>query len=252
MQELNKVILDGKNKKVFFNGSCLKIIKLCEAMCCRKCDVNISYDELKFGLYKAEIFCTLTREKCKNQKISCMNRGYRLKVKKDGSCIYLSSENKCSIYKKRPNVCKDFSCKGGWRISSAAPYAKKNNLKNSMSKSVVNKIVLQKLRLDMHFIKNPLIDLKCVFYLKEKKELVFSEKLINQCNLFSFRSKFNNPAMNDDSLFYLIKLFNGKNNLEDIYRNVKKKYNLGLSKEDFLKIVGLLFIHQIIIFKYTK
>lgn len=252
MQNISKIILDGKKRKIFFNGSCLEIVKLCEAMCCREWDINLSYDELNSSLYKAEIFCTLTRNNCENQKISCMNREYRLKRKKDGSCIYLSSENKCHIYKKRPKVCKDFSCKGGWILSSVAPYAKKNNLKEATSELVADKIVSQKLKFDMCFIINPLIDLKSVFYLKEKNELVFRERIINRCNLYSFSSKFHNPTMNDDSLFYLIKLFNGQNILGNIYQSVKKKYNLDLSKEDFLKIVELLFLRQIIIFKCAK
>lgn len=253
MKSFNKVILDGRNRKVFFNGSCLGVVKLCEAMCCRQWNVNLDNNEFKSGLYKADVFCKLNKDNCKNKNISCMNRGYQLKRKKDNSCIYLSSNNKCQIYQKRPKVCVDFSCKAGWMLSSvAAQTVNKDDLKNTQSKSDAGKFLRENLKFDMFFIINPLIELKGVFYLKEKNELVFLKKVIYGCNLSSFNAKFNNPVLNDNSLFYVIKLFNGRNDLKSIYRSANNKYSLGLSKKCFLKIVELLFLHQIIIFKYTK
>ena len=242
MRNLNKMILDGKNRKVYFDGSCLEVAKLCEAMCCRQWVVNLDNDEFRSGLYKTVVFCKLHKDSCKNIKISCMNREYQLERKKDGSCIYLSPNNKCSIYKKRPKVCVDFSCKEGWMLSREAAKSEPDN----------GRFVRQNLKFDMFFIINPLIGLKGVFYLKEKKDLFFLEKVIYGCGLLSLHSKFNNPVISGDSLFYIIKLFNGKNDLKDIYRIVKKKYNSNLPKECFLKIVELLYLHQIIIFKHTK
>jgi Fe-S-cluster containining protein len=252
MQKLSKVILDGKKRKMFFDGSCPEVVKLCEAMCCREWNINLSYDELKSGLYKSEIFCTLSGDKCENPKISCMNREYRLKKKEDGSCVYLNSDNECLIYKKRPKVCKDFSCKEGWKTSWVDSPITKNNSEEMAGKPLVDGRLLEKLKFDMVFIINPLIELKGIFYLKEEDKIIFLEKIVGRCNLYSFNLKFYNPTMDDNSLFYLINLFNGKNNLEDTYQSTKKKYNLDLPKESFLKIIGLLFENNIIVFKSAK
>lgn len=34
---------------------------------------------------------------------------------KDGKCIYLGSDNRCTIYERRPNLCREFSCLSGYR-----------------------------------------------------------------------------------------------------------------------------------------
>lgn len=34
---------------------------------------------------------------------------------KDGKCIYLGSDNRCTIYERRPTLCREFSCLSGYR-----------------------------------------------------------------------------------------------------------------------------------------
>ncbi len=250
MVDFKKIRIDGKNRKVFFEGSCRQAIDLCQAMCCRQWDVYLDRDEFSSGLYRARAFCKLDKNKCSNLKISCANRGYQLLKKPDNSCIYLNHSNKCVIYKIRPRVCADFSCKGGWRLSSAAAL-NKDNLQQ-VNLALIDKPLRQNLRWDMIFILNPLIKIKKVLYLREKKELVLLGETVFGCKLSSFSFKIPDPKISDNVLFRLVQLFDGKNSLLDIYRSLRKNHSIALTKVDFLNITQLLFLRQIIIFKCPK
>jgi Fe-S-cluster containining protein len=68
--------------------------------------VNLSEEEYKSGKYKTQfeefgLIDNFTRASACGANT--------LKQKENGSCIYLE-ENKCSIHKIRPQVCRDFFC----------------------------------------------------------------------------------------------------------------------------------------------
>lgn len=75
-------------------------------LCCRLFLVNLDENEYKSGKYKTQFeeFCIINDF---SKATAC--GANILKQKKDGSCIYLKA-NKCSIHKKRPQVCRDFFC----------------------------------------------------------------------------------------------------------------------------------------------
>lgn len=244
MKDFSKVILDSKKRKIFFKGRCLEVLDLCQAMCCRKWDVYISDAELQSNLYKARVDCALIRKDCRNKKISCVNRISILQKKEDDACIYLNSQNKCSIYEHRPLACSTFTCKKGWVISTVM-----QGEPPKFKKTLKQIYFTQRLKDDMQFILHPLTGLKTLFYLKEKGLITFVKKMVNKCGLITSKASFHHPALNDDNLLYLINLFDGQNTLKDIRQSVNKKYNLNLSKEDFYEILWLLSSHNIIIFK---
>lgn len=73
--------------------------------CCKLFIVNLTEAEYKSKSYKTmfDQFLTDFNE--------AEMRGANLVAKKDDeSCVYLDENNKCKIYNKRPNVCRDFFC----------------------------------------------------------------------------------------------------------------------------------------------
>lgn len=96
-KEKNKV--DNKIKEVV-SDICL----FCDAPCCKVNFVPLTDFEVKSGKYdmvKQTIF------DFESKKII---KGYFLKRKKDGSCIYLNDFNLCSIWKDRPIACRKYAC----------------------------------------------------------------------------------------------------------------------------------------------
>ncbi len=75
-------------------------------LCCRLFFINLSKKEYETGTYK-----TMFRKfKIMGSFKEIKEIGANLLAKNDdGSCIYLKN-NKCSIHKNRPGVCRDFFC----------------------------------------------------------------------------------------------------------------------------------------------
>ncbi|MCK4488535.1 MAG: YkgJ family cysteine cluster protein [Desulfobacterales bacterium] len=48
----------------------------------------------------------------------------RLGQKENGECVYLTLSGRCSIYKNRPQVCREYSCMGDERL---IPYTSDNS-----------------------------------------------------------------------------------------------------------------------------
>ncbi len=70
----------------------------CEAKCCYKW-FGLSPQDIKEGIQFNEKF------------------PFTIKQREDNSCIYLDrKELKCSIWKKRPEICKTYTCKNDSRI----------------------------------------------------------------------------------------------------------------------------------------
>lgn len=249
--------LDAEKRKLYFTGSCLSVLDLCKAMCCRKWEVNLSFDEIKSNSYRIATLCYANGEICKDEKNDCLNKKYVLKRKADSSCFYLNERNRCSIYPKRPMICREFSCKGGWNIVGVDLDAvnKVDAKKDALSK--VNKDLAQSrssfiaarkrdfirlLNEDMLFMLNPLEKIETLFYLRRQKKIIVFSKSVGKCGLTQRQYRFPYSAFSDESLLYLIGLFNGQNALRDVYREIKSKYRLNLSKNTFSKII--LFLHN--------
>ena len=75
-------------------------------ICCRLFLVNLNEKEYRSGQYKTQLgeFGLIN-----DFRLASACGANILKQEEDGSCFYLK-ENKCSIHKIRPQVCKDFFC----------------------------------------------------------------------------------------------------------------------------------------------
>lgn len=247
MTDLTRLEFNGKKGRLLFRGSCLEVLPLCEGVCCRiDWAISITLDEYESGLYEVDVICSLTGKECEKDVDTCIDRSYRLKRKEDGSCVYLDSNNKCNIYENRPRVCRDFSCKGGWRLVSVFPVDDKS--KSPGAKMEMEKEdFIERLRDDMTFVLHPLLKLHTVFCLKAKGEIIFVKEMVGQCGKFNTRDSFDNPKLDDDKLLGLINLFSRKDTLQETRQRFCSQYDVDLTKTEFYETVWLLNKHSIIL-----
>lgn len=247
MYENSKVKIDLRNVKIIFNGPCSEVRDVCQAICCRKeWDIFLSNEEFHSGLYQANTVCAVTQKECKNELTSCINRKYRLQKKEDKSCIYLNDKNECSIHSNKPDVCRVFVCRE-WTLipcDSANDKTKKGDIHND---DLWKRHFIDKLNDRLQFIMNPSRKLLTFFYSKQRKEVVFFEKMVSYCSPITSKAYFDYPVLDDESLFYLVKSFNGENTLGEIRKRVNEKYHLGITEREFYAIVWLLCKNNLII-----
>jgi len=242
--DLTRVEIDGTQRKVVFHGDCFEMHAVCRAMCCREWEVGISAEEYASGLYEAENVCTLTDKVCSHASRQCINRKYRLGKSEDKSCVYLE-ENRCRIYDERPRTCREFLCKGGWRLASvfpanSAPLDKK-------SSTLTKETFVERLTEDMTFVLHPLLKAHSVFYLKQRNEIIFIKERVGACGKFNTRDSFNSQQLDDDRIMALIELFGRKESLGRIYRRYCAQSNSLLTLKEFYEIVWLLNKHNVIL-----
>ena len=76
----------------------------CDAPCCKENFVPLTEEEVRSGAYEMEF------KRWLDPKTGRMRSGWVLKRKPDGSCIYLTKFNLCSIWKRRPLACRLYAC----------------------------------------------------------------------------------------------------------------------------------------------
>ena len=108
-------------------------------------------------------------------------KGYRelahyLKKLKNKACFYLKPDNRCSIYFKRPKVCRDFTCRTGWKLSSADAGRLKPSDQRKIQKSA-QKRFMEKITPDARFTPVKDVRLKLCYYQPEKKKIFFIKHL---------------------------------------------------------------------------
>ena len=221
----------------------MALLPLCAAACCREWNVILSTEEYKTGLYEAEQRCLLTEKTCEKDVTTCIDMTYQLKKRADGACIHLDDDSRCSIYENRPKVCRDFTCKGGWRLASVFPVG--DNGKTSGTK-LEKEAFIECLIDDMTFVSHPLIKLHTVFYLKAKGEIVFVKEMVSKCGKFYTIDSFHYPQLDDGLLIRLIHLFDSKENLKDIRQRFCDQHAVNITKREFYEIVWLLNKHNIV------
>ena len=91
----------AQQSKIFMKDKCSQC-----GVCCRLFLVNLTEEEYRSGKYKTQFE--------EFGLIDDFHKGITyginiIKQKEEGNCIYLKA-NKCSIYKIRPQVCKEFFC----------------------------------------------------------------------------------------------------------------------------------------------
>jgi Fe-S-cluster containining protein len=75
-------------------------------LCCRLFLVNLTEEEYRSGKYRTQFEAFGVIDDFQRATMCGANI---LKQKEDGNCIYLAG-NTCSIYKIRPQVCREFFC----------------------------------------------------------------------------------------------------------------------------------------------
>lgn len=245
----DRIELDGEERKLVLKGSCLELIPLCSAACCREWGIKLSFEEYISGLYAAEQTCLLTYKTCNEKPMTCINQIYQLRKNADGACFHLDEDNKCSIYQNRPQVCRDFTCQGGWRLASVFPVAEDSTLSDYRQKNYrpEKDTFIERLTDDMTFVSHPLIKLDAVSYLKAKGEITFLKELVGTCGEFHTKDNFQFPQLDDDLLVRLTHLFDNKQPLKEILQSFRDQYTESLTKKEFYEIVWLLNKHNIII-----
>jgi Fe-S-cluster containining protein len=240
----DRVVLDGKKRKLFLKGNCLELLPLCGAACCVDWSVGLAPEEYDSGLYKAERMCLLTQKECEKTAEKCIHRTYQLKKNTDGVCVYLDDHNQCSIYKNRPKVCRDFTCQGGWRLSSVFPIGNDETIRGQ---KLEKEAFIEQLTDDMVLVLHPLIKLHTVFYLKAKEEIIFVKEMVGKCGKFHTRDNFRYPQLNDKLLSALINSFSSKDSLKDTLERFCDQHAISLTKSEWYEIVWLLNKHNIVL-----
>jgi len=253
MSDNLKYELDCKNRKITLKGACLDLLDICKGMCCRKWNVPIQESEYETGSYHAKKVCVIDGNNCAGKRQHCINRQYRLDQKEDGSCVYLSEDSTCSIYDRRPLVCRNFNCKNGWEISSTCPAPRQEAQQPQPPKASdapeTHKTYESLPAGDMTYIANPLVRLKTIFYSKEKKKLSLVVKPMDKCSYTTCAIDFDFPSLNEDSLRQLIGFFDGKTTVDAACARINQECGLQLSAQEMSRIVQLLQQRGIIIFR---
>ena len=194
--------------------------------------------------YQVDKICLMTNKECKEGINGCINLSYRLKKKGGGSCIYLDSNNKCSIYENRPSVCRDFICQKGWHL---APVVHADNDNKKSNSTMCKEKFVERLRDDLVFILQPLLRMCSLVYLKEKGEILFVKERVSKCEKLYTKDKYYNPKLDENHLLGLLDLFSRKETLQDTYEHFCRQYDVGLEKSEFYEIVWLLNNHGMIL-----
>jgi len=201
--------LDAENRLLVFTGPCLDSIGVCRAMCCRKWDVAITDEEARSGIFEWEPLCRVTQTACgRPNEQNCFNRLMRLKKKADGSCMYLDSECRCSIYENRPDVCRKFSCAGGWELvraktphPAAIPSAGHENTGGHET---------QPFSPDFVCILNPLITVKTVFEGEPAGTLILVCNHVSRCAPYPLTVSVPGSLLSADAVHLFIQSFDGQ------------------------------------------
>ncbi|MBD3379958.1 MAG: hypothetical protein GF408_05790 [Candidatus Omnitrophica bacterium] len=230
-------ILDCKNRKLDINGNCLEMLDTCRAMCCGMFNIDITPGERISGKYEYEAFCLISGRVCEDESSACPNRKYRLKKRSDGYCVHLDEDSrKCSIYEDRPQACRDFNCKGGWKIGFDFSEAdRKLEMK------------LEELSDDMVFMLNPLIGVKGVFYSEARQEVSYQFRPVRGCFDTIEKEKIREAGLNSKVLADIIGSFDGNRTLGEVFGALS---DTQVSREAVDRVVWSLLKCSIIVFKH--
>lgn len=241
----DRIRIEGKKRKLLFQGECLDPDLNCEATCCRlDWAIYLTPEEYQTGLYVAECVCSLTTKPCEKETVSCAYRVYPLKKNDEGACIHLGQDNRCLIYESRPAVCREFTCRGGWRLVSVFPA---DEQAGQQAVKLDKATFIGRLKDEMVFVSHPLMKLHTVFCNKLKGEITFIKEMVGGCGKFYSREGFSHPHLDDDLLLRLIRLFDRKDTLQEIHERFCREHAVDVSREAFSEIVWILNKHNIIL-----
>jgi hypothetical protein len=242
-----KIRLDANNQTLYFPAGCADA-ETCRAVCCRNWNVLVSITEEASGMYEVDTLCICTNKPCVKNESTCLNRRARLKRRPDGSCVYLDDRNRCSMYSSRPVVCRTFTCENGWNLSPLqTPDMKLDIYEPSLDSAAFKKY----LRMDCVFVKSPLVEFKASFYSGEDREIVLIVKRIDKCGTVSQKFIYDNPVAEDEVFSFIIDSFDGIKNCAEVRHETQNRFGIGLSDRNFLDIILVLQLGNLIVFKKT-
>jgi len=242
--DLMHLEVDGTSRKLIFHGDCQVMRPVCKAMCCRhEWSVPLSAEEHASGQYESEVFCLLSYKTCKKTARACVHHRFRLHKREDKSCIYLE-EDRCQIYARRPEVCRKTTC-SGWILHDLLPAT--HTLPVKTPPAPLRETFLDGVNENMTFVLHPLIKLHTIFYIKQRREIVFVKEMIGGCGKFNTKDSFDLPQLDDGTIMSLIDLFGRKETLGKIYRIFCGQNTAELSINEFFGIVWLLNKHTIVL-----
>lgn len=245
MRDSDVIEVDVKNRKLFFRGNCIEVLHSCSAACCRNdWRIDISMEEFQSGLYEAEAICRLTSKTCDKKKDPCREKAFRIRKRDDGACVYLNDRNLCTIYDHRPKVCQEFSCEGGWQFSLVFP-VKANDPATTPGSD--KEIFLSRLNDDLIFVPHPLLILHSIFFVREKKEIIFFKEIAGRCGKFYSKDVFDRDRLTDESVAALVTLFSNKRTLREVFILFCDQIAFSLTRREFDELIWLLNKHNIIL-----
>jgi Fe-S-cluster containining protein len=233
---MEKMILDGKNGVLHLQGTCTELRDTCQALCCRRWNVPLTQAEYESNKFTAEKTCRTDSQACLGTYAQCPQRLFRLKMKKDKSCFYLTEESFCSIYETRPAVCRAFSCAGGWNLT----HVQNLNQEKQAKLPEEFKQTAAEFSDEMIFQRNPDFNLKTIFINQEKQEAVFVIKPFNKCGTSNWTASLTCPGITEQLLEAVLRAFNGTDTLGVAFVKSLRTACAPGSKEDFTAIVNIL------------
>ncbi len=113
MEDKHFVVLNGTLK---FDGDCENTRPFCGAVCCKNTVVLLTEEEQLTGDYDA----VEPTKDCNCVTCNAMRDAGRMALRRnENGCIYLDGVSKCSIYDRRPNMCRQYDCSATWwKLSS--------------------------------------------------------------------------------------------------------------------------------------
>ncbi|HRZ87152.1 MAG TPA: hypothetical protein P5287_04980 [bacterium] len=248
MTDPGKIDFDPRKGRLVFKGDCRDALSVCQGMCCRIFShIALTPAEYGSGLYRAKVFCSADGTPCSGERQGCVNRQYLLEKKTDDehACVHQAPDNTCLIYDVRPQVCRDFSCKRGWQLSSVCPPTpaeiepKREEAKGETGFPLPENALLAL---------NPFFTIKTIFYAKEKKKLSLVMTQLNKCTFSTRTVDLDCDAADEDLLRRLIPLFDGKTSIGAVHAKLEKKCCTPVSRETIDTIAEQLFRSGLLVY----
>lgn len=213
-------------------------------MCCRGWTIEVSAAEQTAGRLETQRTCRLTKKPCDKDYEECAYLFFELQRDADGVCVHLGEDDRCTVYEARPRICRDFTCQGGWRLASVLPL---DDRPIAPAAPLDKPAFVKRLSDSMTFVTHPLIKLQSVFYVKARDEISFLKKMVGSCGAFYTRESFHYPQLDDELALELIRLFESKDTLGEVFRRFCEGHDVGLARREFDEIVWVLNRHGIIL-----
>jgi hypothetical protein len=115
--------------------------------------------------------------------------------------------------------------------------------------NVDSALIRERLRMDVVFVKNPSVEFRASFYSSENREIVLVVRQIDKCGTASRKAHWENPGIGDDVLSFIITCFDGAHDCFAVRNAVASTFGTQLSDKDFLDIILLLHVQNLIVFK---